>query len=106
LKFTFANAAVLILAASIFSPAFSQTPGADTYKQSCATCHGADGQSKTPVGQAMKAANLKDPAIAHLSDEELLAIIKNGKNSMPAFGSRLSDAQINAVIAHLRTLQK
>ena len=106
MKLNLRNAAGLILAASIITPAFSQAPGADIYKQNCAVCHGEDGMSKTPVGQALKAASLTSPAVVHMSDADLLAVIKSGKNSMPSFSSKLTDDQIKTVIAYIRTLQK
>jgi mono/diheme cytochrome c family protein len=40
------------------------------------------------------------------SDDELIAAVKNGKGKMPPNNGRLTDAQINAVIAYIRTLQK
>ena len=100
------SAAVICLAASIVTPALAQGPGADTYKVKCLMCHGADGQATTPAGKALKAASFKDPAAVKATDDELIAIVKNGKNKMPAYAGKLTDAEIKAVVAHVRTLQK
>jgi len=100
------SAAVICLAASIVTPAFAQGPGADTYKVKCLMCHGADGQAATPAGKALKAASFKDPAAVKATDDQLIAIVKNGKNKMPAYAGKLTDAEIKAAVAHVRTLQK
>ena len=98
--------AVFCIAASIATPAFAQSAGADTYKAKCAMCHGADGLGATPAGKAMKAASFKDPAVVNTPDAALIAIVKSGKNKMPAYGDKLSGDQIKAVVAYIRTLQK
>ena len=36
----------------------------------------------------------------------LSAVIKNGKNKMPAFAGKLTDPQIADVVAYIHTLQK
>jgi mono/diheme cytochrome c family protein len=68
-------------------------------------CHGADGLSNTPAGKAMKAASFKTPALVKASDADLIATIKNGKNKMPAYAGKLTDAQIKSVVGYIRTLQ-
>ena len=98
--------AILFLAASMVTPAFAQSGGADIYKAKCAMCHGADGLGATPAGKAMKAVSFKDPAVVKASDAELIAAVTKGKNKMPANPGKLTDAQIKAAIAYVRTLQK
>ena len=98
--------ALFCLAASISVPAFAQSGGADIYKAKCLMCHGADGLGTTPVGKALKIVSLKDPTVVKSSNAALEAIIKSGKNKMPAFNDKLSDAQIGAVVAYIRTLEK
>jgi cytochrome c6 len=87
-------------------PAFGQDSGADIYKLKCAMCHGAQGNADTPAGKAFKAASFSDPAVVKISDADRTAVVKNGKNKMPAFGDKLSADQIKAVLAYIRTLQK
>ncbi len=97
--------AALFLAAAVAIPALAQS-GADTYKSKCLMCHGADGLGATPAGKAMKAASFKDPAIVKTPDAALITTVKSGKNKMPAYAGKLTDDQIKAVVAYIRTLQK
>jgi mono/diheme cytochrome c family protein len=69
-------------------------------------CHGADGLAATPMGKSMNIKSFKDPSEVKLSDAELIAATSKGKGKMPAYAGKLSDAQINDVIAYIRTLQK
>lgn len=106
MKLPLSHIAVLFLAASIVTPAFAQSGGADIYKAKCAICHGAAGLGDTPAGKAMKAASFKDPSIVKASDADLIAAVKTGKGKMPPNNGRLTDPQIKAVIGYIRTLQK
>lgn len=99
-------AAVILLAAFVGVPAFAQAPGAATYKAKCAMCHGADGLAATPMAKSMKVLSFKAPAMIKASDAQFIASTKNGKNKMPAYKGKLTDAQINEVVAYIRTLQK
>jgi mono/diheme cytochrome c family protein len=102
----FRTASIILLAASIAGPAFAQVPGADVYKSKCAMCHGADGLAATPMGKSMKILSFKDPAMVKASDAQFIASTKNGKNKMPAYAGKLTDAQIKDVVSFIRTLQK
>lgn len=95
---------LLILAAS--APGFAQTSGADIYKAKCQMCHAVDGSANTPAGKAMKARPLNSPDVLKESDADLIVIIQKGKNKMPAFSGKLTDAQITDVLAYIHTLQK
>jgi len=96
--------ALTILSASVAG--LAQGPGADTYKAKCQMCHGADGLGATPAGKAMKAVPLNDPTIVGKSDADLIAATTNGKGKMPAYKDKLSEAEIKAAVAYIRTLQK
>jgi mono/diheme cytochrome c family protein len=100
------TATIILLATSLAAPAFAQAPGADSYKAKCAMCHGADGLAATPMGKTMKIASFKDPAMVKAPDAQFIASTTNGKNKMPAYKGKLTDAQIKDVIAYIRTLQK
>ena len=99
-------AAALLLATFIAGSVFAQARGADTYKAKCASCHGADGLAATPMGKAMKVLSFKNPAMVKASYAQFFAATKNGKGKMPAFSSKLTDAQIKDVTEYIRTLQK
>jgi mono/diheme cytochrome c family protein len=99
-------AAVIMLAASIAAPAFSQEPGADIYKAKCAMCHGADGLATSTMAKDMKVASFKSPAMIKATDAQLFASAKNGKGTMKGYAGKLTDAQIRDVVAYIRTLQR
>ena len=106
MKLNLISLAILCLAATIVTPAYAQSGGADIYKAKCLMCHGADGMGQTPAGKNLKAASFKDPAIVKVSDADMIAAVTKGKNKMPAYGGKLTDAQIRAAVAYIRTLQK
>ena len=84
---------------------FAQS-GADIYKSKCQMCHAADGSGNTPAGKSTKARPFNSPEVMKLSDDDLINVTKNGHAKMPAFGGKLTEAQIKDVVAHIRTLQK
>jgi mono/diheme cytochrome c family protein len=69
-------------------------------------CHGADGLAATPMGKNMKILSFKAPEMVKAPDAQFIASTKNGKNKMPAYNGKLTDAQIKDVVAFIRTLQK
>jgi mono/diheme cytochrome c family protein len=97
------HAAIVGLAAALVTPAFAQDNGADTYKTKCQMCHGVDGMGMTPAGKALKVPAFKS---IKASDADLIAAVTNGKNKMPAYAGKLTDAQIKSVVGYIRTLQK
>lgn len=99
-------AAIWCLAVCLATPAFAADSGADIYKARCAMCHSDDGTASSPAGKLFKAAAFSDPAIVKIPDADRMAIVKKGKDKMPAFGDKLKDDQINAVLAYIRTLEK
>ena len=92
-------AAVILIAAL---PAFAD--GAAVYKAKCGACHGADGSGQTPVGKNMKMRDLRSPEVQKQTDIELTKVISGGKGKMPAFGQKLTTAEIGSIIAYIRTL--
>jgi len=84
---------------------FAQS-GADTYKAKCQMCHAADGSGNTPAGKSTKANPFNSPDVMKMSDDDLIAVTKKGRNKMPGFAGKLTDAQITDVVAYIRTLQK
>lgn len=101
---SYGSAGFLISLAS--APGFAQTSGADIYKAKCQMCHAVDGSGSTPAGKAMKARPLDSPEVLKESDADMIAIIQKGRNKMPAFSGKLTDAQIANVLAYIHTLQK
>jgi cytochrome c6 len=96
----------LLTALALPSLASAQAKGQDTFKAKCAMCHGADGAGATPMGKSMGLKDLGSSAIQGMSDADLTAAITNGKGKMPAYKGKLTDAQINDLVAYIRTLKK
>ena len=71
----------------------------------CSVCHGTDGRADTEEGRKRKARNLADPRwLATVSDARLESSIRRGRDQMPAFGRKLSEEQIKALVAEIRSL--
>jgi len=79
---------------------------AANYKAKCAMCHGADGKGETPAGKKMGAHDFASPEVQKASDADLIAITTKGKNKMPAYSGKLSDADIKDLIGYIRQLAK
>lgn len=114
---SYALACAAIAVAACRTPAATPTAGQALYEQYCAVCHGSDGRSVAGM--------LSTP---HLSHQGLLTVVsdeflrentargrpgENGRGrpgtKMSAFGDRyggpLTDAQIDEIVAHIRTWQ-
>jgi cytochrome c6 len=90
----------------LIAPAKSQGGAEQTYKAKCASCHGADGAGATPAGKATKARDFCSDDVKKETDEEWTTIIVKGKNKMPSYDKKLSDAEVKDVIAYIRGLCK
>ena len=103
---------LLTLAAHSFGSPLSsgsqKDPEANSlFTKDCATCHGKDGKAKTFKAKLNGARNLSDSAWqANVSDERLFNSITNGRGHMPAWGKKLSEAEINSLVAYVRQLKK
>jgi mono/diheme cytochrome c family protein len=87
--------------------------GAAQYQLLCASWHGPRGAGDGPAGQSLepRPARHDDGAYMNaLSNQQLFRVIKEGGAAvgksplMAPWGGALSDAQIQDVVAHLRTL--
>lgn len=96
---------VAMMAATTMTAAFAQA-GADTYKAKCAMCHGADGAGAPAMVKAMGVKSFLAPELVKASNEDLIEATKKGKGKMPAYGGKLTDAQIKDAVSYIRTLQK
>ncbi len=80
--------------------------GTELFQHRCSGCHGIDGEAHTHAGTSFHALDFHDPAVMKMTDADLAAIIHDGKNRMPAFGNRLSQSDIESLVAYIHTLQK
>jgi cytochrome c6 len=103
----FKSAAIGLVAVALFAaPVRAQGTGEKTYKAKCAGCHGPDGAGATPAGKATKARDLCSDEVKKASEAEWTEIVVKGKNKMPAYDKKLSEAEIKDVIAYMRGLCK
>jgi cytochrome c6 len=101
-KFNLVIMAASLVVASIATPLFAQSSGATIYKTKCQMCHLVDGSGNK---------GMKVPAFtAGTSEARLIAATKNGVNTgpvkMPAYAGKLTDADIDNVVAYIKTLKK
>jgi len=76
------------------------------YDQSCASCHGKDGQARSFRGKHIHARDLSNTRWQEeASDERIFNSISNGKGKMPAFRKKLSEEEINALVDYVRHLK-
>jgi cytochrome c oxidase subunit 2 len=71
--------------------------GREVYARNCVACHGAAGQGGTGPKLSDGAVVERYPDIADHID-----IIVNGRNQMPAYGGKLTDDEIEAVVRYNR----
>ena len=91
---------------AVAAAASGNDPGASTFEEHCAVCHGPNGSGDTVVGKSMKIPDLHSAEVQSQSDAQLAEVIGNGKNSMPPFKGSLSPAQIHDLVVHLRQLSE
>jgi mono/diheme cytochrome c family protein len=75
--------------------------GAQVYGEACANCHGDQGQGHAFVEQAPALDNSEHAW--HHPDGQIQDLIMNGGSMMPAFGDKLGDEEIKAVIRYFQT---
>ena len=78
------------------------------YKRDCALCHNENGDGKTDIAKDMglSMADWTDPkALTGKSDDELLKVMRNGKDKMPPESAgRANDAMVWNLIAYIRKM--
>ena len=81
--------------------------GQKLYEQSCAHCHGTNGQSDGPLAAALnpKPADLAARA-GHHTDGDFAWKIANGRGAMPAFKDQLTETQIWELTHFIQNLKK
>jgi mono/diheme cytochrome c family protein len=83
----------------------------ETWDKQCAKCHGPDGKGDTKMGKKVGVKDYTDAKVqAAMKDDEMAKIIKQGKKEgdatkMKAFAD-LSDAEVKALVAQVRSFKK
>jgi mono/diheme cytochrome c family protein len=82
------------------------------WNQHCASCHGKDGSGSTMMGKKLNVKDYRDPKVqGAFSDAEAEKAItegikENGKQVMKPFKEKLTEADIKALVAYIRSLKK
>ena len=91
------------------APATRGEGGADplvemTWQSACLPCHGPTGHGDGPNGPMVQAPDLtKEDLQARFTDDDLVGILKNGRNRMPKFD--LPDPLARSLVAKVRSLR-
>ena len=95
-----------------FAAASFAAEAKDNWTKHCAKCHGADGKGETKMGRQSGAKDYTDAKVqADLKDENAIKIIKEGltdkgKKKMDPYADKLSEDEIKALVAYIRTFKK
>jgi mono/diheme cytochrome c family protein len=99
--------AIISLIVAIVFASSGAAFGADAsalWGQHCASCHGKDGSGSTAMGKKLGVKDYtKDQSF---SDAEAANVIKGGKGKMKGYKDKLSDADVKALVAYVRSLKK
>ena len=107
--------AIILAGACALAFAGSSTFAADptaNWTKHCASCHGKDGKGETKAG---KKAGVKDQTDAKyqesLTDDKMFQAVKegykeDGKEKMKPFRDKLTDDEVKALVAFVRSLKK
>ena len=74
------------------------------YLNNCARCHGKDGKSQTEQGILNNSPDISGGRMRSRSAKRLTQVITSGGEKMPAFGKRLTKAQIASLVNYVRGL--
>jgi cytochrome c553 len=105
---------LLFIVASLSMAAWTLS-GADVkenWDKNCASCHGKDGKGETKAGKKAGVKDQTDPKYqATLTDEKMFQAVKeglkeDGKEKMKPSRDKLTDDEIKALIAHVRSFKK
>jgi mono/diheme cytochrome c family protein len=100
----FIGAAALALAAPFAALADDVSDGATAFGAKCAVCHNSDSADRK-IGPGL--AGIKDgklPSGKEATPENIMTIINEGGNGMPAYESILTAEEKTALVAFLKTL--
>ena len=92
-----------ILIGLLFALGLVAADGDAVFKARCTPCHGSDGKGNAAIGTP-DFTNSK--TLSNLSDADVIETISNGRKGtiMPAWKGKLSDEEIAAVGAYVRSL--
>lgn len=81
--------------------------GPAVFREACARCHGESGAPSASLQAQLGVKDLTSPELQQrLTDDEIRKQIRVGSDNkrMPGFGTALTDAQIEALVDHVRSI--
>jgi cytochrome c553 len=103
---------LFVLAGLLFAGAVFAAEAPANWENNCASCHGADGKGDTKMGKKLKIHDLTDATFqGSFTDADAAKAIKegikdeHGKTRMKPIEG-LTDEEITALVAHVRSLRK
>jgi mono/diheme cytochrome c family protein len=108
------NINTLILIGSLLCAAATAKAAdpAENWAANCVSCHAKDGSGTTTMGKKYGVKDYRDPKVqADITDEKAISAItdgitEDGKTKMKSFKGKLTDEEIKAMVAYVRTLKK
>ena len=100
----------LVIAAALCSA--SAGDAKENYDKACAKCHGKEGKGDTKMGQKLGIKDYTDAKVqAEMKDDAAFKAIKEGLKDkdgkvLMKRAEDLSDADMKALVAHMRTFKK
>ena len=85
---------------------------AANWSANCASCHGKDGSGNTAMGKKLSVKDYTSAKVqAEFTDAKIASTIKDGvteggKVKMKSFKDKLSDDDVKALVAYVRSLKK
>ncbi|MFY9620434.1 MAG: cytochrome c [Pyrinomonadaceae bacterium] len=80
---------------------------ATIYNRQCVSCHGRDGRGRTRRGRQTHARDVTAASWQDdVSDERLFNSISNGRGKMPAFRKKITENDIDALVAYIRRMRR
>lgn len=95
---------------SLFITASKNPDGKVLYEKNCKSCHSIDGTGNPKIAKLLKVEkeqlNLTKKETREETDKELGDVIKQGRGKMKGKGDKLNDEEVDAIVKHIRILQK
>jgi mono/diheme cytochrome c family protein len=84
------------------------TKTTEIFKDRCSRCHGLDGKGQTEQGARYHVPDFTSDSWPKpgVTDKELAATIKDGREEMPPFGPKLTDEEIKDLVMYVRSFKK
>ena len=95
-----------------FTTTASAADAKELWDKNCASCHGKDGKGETKMGKKAGVKDYTDAKVQEaLKDDAAFKAVKAGlkdgdKELMKPFAEKLTDDEIKALIAYVRTFKK